>query len=278
MKRKLLLVDGHNLFFQMFYGMPSRIVNPGGIAIQGVIGFLGALRKLIRIVAPTHVAVIFDSEGGCERHELLPEYKANRQNFSEIPEEENPFTQLPHVYRALDLIGIRHEEAVGCECDDVIAAYAASTDSEVVISSFDSDYFQLISDRVSVIRYRGESSCLIDKRAVEDRYGVTPALFPDYKSLVGDSSDNIKGVPGIGPKTAKLLLNSYGPLKGIIENPDRVTDTRLREKLLPYFDTLSLNLRLITLIGDCPLSFSFDDLALGDIEFATMDIIRRIGL
>ncbi len=277
---RLLVIDGHNLLFQMFYGMPSRIVNRDGVAIQGVIGFVGALRKLIRLISPTHICVIFDSEGGCERHELLHEYKANRPDFSLVPDEENPFTQLPYIYRALDEIGIRHTEATGYECDDIIASYAEHRDSdtEVIISSSDSDYFQLISEYVKVIRYRGDSSVIFDTDAIFAKYGVLPRLFADYKALVGDSSDNIEGVHGIGPKTAAKLLNTYGSLSDILASGVDIADEKLRGKLLCDFDKLLLNLKLIRLTGECPLPFSLSEIPLPVYDFATMEIIKRIGL
>ncbi|MBQ7363309.1 MAG: flap endonuclease [Clostridia bacterium] len=280
MKNRLLVIDGHNLLFQMFYGMPSRIVNRDGISIQGVVGFIGALRKLLRLTAPSHVCIIFDSEGGCGRHELLPEYKANRPDFSLVPEEDNPFVQLPYIYRALDLIGIRHTEARECECDDVIASYAKRTDNdtEVIISSFDSDYFQLISNRVKVIRYRGDSSVILDERAIREKYGVVPSLFADFKALVGDTSDNIKGVRGIGPKTAAKILNEYGPIDEILGAPDTVTDRKLRDKLEEARELLGLNLKLIKLTGECPLPFSLSELVGSRYDIKTMDIIRIIGL
>ncbi len=101
----LLIVDGHNLLFQMFYGMPSRIVNRDGKAIQGIIGFVGALLKIIRQVKPSHLAVVFDGEHENPRTELLPEYKDNRMDYSKVEEEDNPFSQLEDVYHALDYMG-----------------------------------------------------------------------------------------------------------------------------------------------------------------------------
>ncbi|MDE7222979.1 MAG: hypothetical protein K2O34_04265 [Acetatifactor sp.] len=122
-KEKLLLVDGHNLLFQMFYGMPARIVNREGKAIQGTLGFVGALLKIIRRVQPSHVAVIFDGEHENRRRDILEDYKANRPDYSQVPEEENPFSQLPDVYRALQYLGIPYWETEEYETDDEIAAY-----------------------------------------------------------------------------------------------------------------------------------------------------------
>ena len=280
MNKRLLLIDGHNLLFQMFFGMPSRIINNDGIAIQGVIGFIGALGKLVRLVSPTHAVVIFDSEGENNRCELLPEYKANRPDYSRLPEEDNPFSQLPYVYRALDLIGIPYIEAHECECDDVIASYARNADSktEVFISSYDSDYFQLISDRIKCIRYKGESSVILDRDEIIKKYGVVPSLFADFKALIGDSSDNISGVRGIGPKTAARLLASYGDLNRILSDTSVIEDIKLRDKISAECERLYTNLKLIRLDGTAPLPFSEDELIYKASDFKTMDIIRRIGL
>ena len=280
MDKKFLLVDGHNLLFQMFFGMPSRIINNNGIAIQGVVGFIGALRKIVKLVRPTHALIIFDSEGENERRGLLPEYKANRPDYSTVPDEDNPFVQLPYIYRALDLIGIPYLEAVGCECDDVIASYARSADrdTEVFISSYDSDYFQLITDRIKCIRYKGESSVILGCNEIIRRYGVAPLLFADFKALVGDRADNIRGVRGIGPKTAARLLTTYGNLDKILYDTSVIEDMKLRGKISAECDHLFANLKLIRLEGTASLPFSEDDLVYKVQDFKTMDIIRRIGL
>lgn len=151
---RILIIDGHNLLFQMFFGMPSRIIEKNGAPIQGIIGFVGALNKLLELLEPTHLLVMFDEEKENPRKTLCEEYKANRIDYSKVPDEENPFTQLDGIYRALDYMGVRHTETVICETDDVIAAYAVTygNDKQVFISSFDSDYFQLINDNVKVVR------------------------------------------------------------------------------------------------------------------------------
>ena len=146
----------------MFFGMPSRIINSDGKAIQGTLGFVGALLKIIRRIEPTHVAVLFDGEHENERVDLDADYKANRMDYSQIAEEENPFSQLPDVYAALDYLGIKHAETTTCETDDWIAGYAYTygQETEMIIASFDSDFFQLITDKISVLRYRGANTVI----------------------------------------------------------------------------------------------------------------------
>ena len=123
---KWLIVDGSNLLFQMFYGMPARILGPSGRPIQGTLGFVGALLKMIRMIEPTHVAVFFDGECSNPRRELEPDYKGNRPDYDELPEEETPFSQLPDICAALDFMKIRRCETVDCEADDWIAAVMAA--------------------------------------------------------------------------------------------------------------------------------------------------------
>ena len=183
---RLLIVDGSNLLFQMFFGMPSRITNSEGKAIQGTLGFVGALLKIIRRTEPTHIAVLFDGEHENERTELNADYKANRVDYSQTPEEDSPFSQLPDVYAALDYMGIKHTETTVCETDDWIAGYAHTygDNTEVIVASFDSDFFQLISDRVNVLRYRGDRTVLWDPARLREKYGIDPGQYVDFKETL----------------------------------------------------------------------------------------------
>ena len=205
--KKLFLVDGSNLLFQMFYGMPARITAPDGHPIQGTVGFVGALLKMLRAVQPTHAAVFFDGEHALQRQEQLAAYKANRPDYSAVPYWQTPFSQLADIRAALERLGIAHAETTACEADDWFAAYARSLqpDTQLIISSWDSDLFQLASEQVQLFRYRGKVSQRIGPAEVQQRFGVLPEQFAAYKALVGDSADNISGVRGIGPKTAARL-------------------------------------------------------------------------
>ena len=200
------MVDGSNLLFQMFYGMPARIINHEGRAIQGTLGFVGALLKMIRMVEPTHVAVFFDGECENERTQIDGDYKANRPDYSQMPEEDTPFSQMPDVYAALDWLGIAHKETTDCETDDWIAGYAwelrQMSRLELVIASQDSDFFQLISDSTRILRYRGDKTVICDRNYIREKLGIEPEQYADFKSLTGDTADNIKGADKIGPKTS----------------------------------------------------------------------------
>ena len=280
MKDRLLLVDGHNLLFQMFYGMPSRITGRSGVDIRGVVGFVGALCRLIRMCAPTHIALIFDSETHNPRYDILDEYKANRPDFSLMSDDENPFARLPDIYRAIDKMGIRHEEARLAECDDVIASYALSykDECEIVISSHDSDFLQLISDSVRILRYRGDSTLICDREYVMNKFGVSPGLYIDAKALYGDTSDNIPGIRGIGPKTAAKLVSEAGGAEELIRSPERIQNPRLRKMIEESGDMIRRNLSLMRLSGDAPLPFTLDELKWEPRVYRTMDILKNIDL
>ena len=277
---KLLLVDGHCLLFQMFYGMPARIIGKNGKPIQGTLGFVGALRKMIAITHPTHVAIIFDGEVHNPRTDLDADYKANREDFSLVDEDDNPFSQLPDIYRALDLMSIAHTETVDCETDDVLAAYAKEYggDTTIVIASQDSDFFQLISDKVSVLRYRGDHSVICDTAYIQGKFGINPCQYADFKSLTGDGSDNIMGVPGVGPKTAAALITQFGTLEALIDHPEQIAKPKLRESVVQNLDRLQLNRRLITLDGHAAIPFALDQLTYADCELTTTQILIEIGL
>lgn len=214
---KLLLVDGTNLLFQMFFGMPARIVSQNGKPIQGVVGFVGALLRIIKITEPTHVLVVFDGEKDNERKELNSDYKSNRIDYSNVNDEDNPFSQISMIYDALEHLEIKHVETTEFEADDLISSYAMNFNSgHVIISSHDSDFFQIVSDKISVMKYRGKNTINCDTHYIKERFGVTPDKFLDFKALVGDKADNIKGVKGIGPKTASKFINQFGSLENML--------------------------------------------------------------
>ena len=278
--KRLLIIDGHNLLFQMFFGMPARIVNKDGIAIHGVIGFVGALNKLICRFKPSHVVALFDSQTHNPRVDILDEYKKNRPNYEEMPDEENPFSQLRYIYSALDAMGIVHCEICDAETDDVIASYALSSDNdtEIYISSFDSDFFQLISDRVRIIRYKGDSSVICDVDYIQSKLGILPENYADFKAMVGDSADNIKGVAGIGKVTAAKLLSSYGSLENMLACPSIIKDEKLQAKICNSIPLIKRNVALIKLDAHAPMPFEYGDMLYRTPYIKTMEVIKKIGL
>lgn len=277
---KFLFVDGSNLLFQMFFGMPARIKNKSGKAIHGTIGFIGALRKIIRMTSPTHIAVLFDGECENVRTALCADYKSNRIDYGNVPEDENPYGQLADIYAALDYLAIKHAETTVCETDDWIAGYALTygKDAEIVISSLDSDFYQLVTDNVSVLRYRGVKTTVCTPESVFRRFGIAPVQYADFKSLVGDPSDNIRGAEKIGPKTAALLLNRYGSLDRILENAAQIERPSVRASVTESAERLRTNYRLIRLEGGAALPFRTDELSYTETPFTTNDTLKGIGL
>ncbi|MDE5856695.1 MAG: hypothetical protein K2H06_06575, partial [Anaeroplasmataceae bacterium] len=256
---RLLLVDGSNLLFQMFYGMPSRIINKEGKPIQGILGFVGALKKIITATTPTHICVLFDGEHENPRSTLYEDYKSNRIDYSTIPLEDTPFSQLPDIYKALKYLNIPFKEIQDFETDDYIATYTKTyqTQMEIVIASWDSDYFSLINDKVQIYRYRGKSSYICDKQYLNDKFHISPNKYIFYKSLVGDSADNIKGVYKIGPVTAIKIVNSYSSIEELYKNLDTC---KYQNLLKDAKEQLLLNEKLISFNTIENLPFPITDL------------------
>lgn len=277
---KLLLVDGSNLLFQMFFGMPARIFNRNGKAIHGTIGFVGALLKIIRMTNPSHVAVLFDGEHENGRVALNSDYKANRIDYSKVPEQDCPFTQLPDIYAALDYLKIQRAETTVCETDDWISGYALTygNDTQIIISSFDSDYFQLITDNISVLRYRGIKTEICTPDYILARFGISPSQYADFKSLVGDASDNIKGADKIGLKTAALLLKEFTTLEKIIADAEHIERPSIRDSIINNAERLQTNYKLIKLTDGATLPFRLDELTYNSVNSNTTEILKQIGI
>ncbi len=280
MSDHILLVDGMNLHFQMFFGMPSRITNHEGKPIHGVIGFVGAMRRIIGMTGPSHVLVVFDGEHHNPRTDMDDQYKANRPDLSEVPDDENPFIQLPYVYAALDHMGIMHCETTVCEADDLIASYAKRYESEgrITICSFDSDFFQLIGPNTSILRYRGERSVVCDQKYLRDRYCIEGSQYVDFKSLTGDAADNIHGVDGVGPKTASRLINQYGDLDNLIGNLQSLANPRQRRLVEAGLDRLRLNRALIRMNCSQELPYRLEELEYCSEPPRTKAVLSGIGL
>ncbi len=279
-KSHILLVDGSNLLFQMFYGMPARIIGKSGKPIQGTLGFVGALLKMIRWIQPTHVAVLFDGESENPRDALDENYKANREDYSLVPEEETPFSQMPDVYAALDCLGICHKETENCETDDWMAAYALGMGKthKMTIVSQDSDFFQLITDKVTVLRYRGDKSVCCNPAYIQEKLGVAPCQYADFKSLTGDTADNIRGADKVGPKTAALLMEQFGSLENLLQNSHKISKPSIKKSVEKNKDRLRLNYQLICLDGKCPVPFTLEEMAYTYQGQTSTQVLTQIGV
>ena len=256
----LLLVDGHNLLFRAFYGMPSRIVTPNGTPVHAVYGFAAILLKTIREISPDCACVCFDAEESSFRYEQNPDYKAQRVP---ITGENNPFPQLPKVKLLLHTLHIPFFEQSGVEADDVLgslATRAARNGLLVTIVSNDKDMLQLVNERVRVYMSRGKTRTLYTVEETYRRFGLYPSQIVDFKALKGDPSDNVIGVPGIGEKRATVLLQAYGNIENAYDNLADVKSipgfgTRIARDLDRYRQRVLENRRLITVLTDLPIDF-----------------------
>ncbi|QVK18139.1 flap endonuclease [Mycoplasmatota bacterium] len=277
--KTLLVVDGHHLLFKMFYGMPSRIIGKNGKSVHAIIGFTGALLKVINMTRPTEIVVVFDSENGSDRNQLNPEYKGNRVDYTDVPTDDNPFSQLNDIYIVLDYLRIKHFESFnGNEADDHITSYVNSYKNthKVYILSGDTDFMQLVDENVNLFVYRGKKSIVYNREMVYEKFGIYPNYFADYKCLVGDKSDNIKGVPTVGPKTATSLIDTYGGILNIIKSIELVRKTTLKMKLKEYTDMLIQNYQLIKLDRKIDNPYEGESLLWSSKDMKTLDILRSL--
>ena len=197
-----------------------------------------------------------------------------------MEEEENPFSQLPYIYEALKYMGIAHAETTDCETDDWIAGYVKlyGEEHEMVISSFDSDFFQLISENVTILRYRGDNSVMCTPQYLWEKFEILPSQYAEFKSLTGDKADNIPGVPKVGAKTASALLKEYGTLENLIREADTIKKQSVKVSIMENRERLMQNLQLIKLEGSATVPFDLEEMRFLDSGITTTEVLRAIGL
>ena len=258
---RLLLVDGHSMAYRAFYALPvENFSTSTGQVTNAVYGFTSMLINVLRDEQPTHVAVAFDVSRATFRSEEYAEYKANR---AKSPDEFSG--QVALIKEVLAALRIPVVEKEGYEADDVIGTLtrqARARGMEVLISSGDRDAFQLVGEGVTILYpVRGVSELWrMTPEAVEERYGVRPSLYPDLAALVGESSDNLPGVPGVGAKTAAKWLATYGDLDGIVAHVDQIKG-KVGQSLRENLDQVIRNKRLNQLVCDLELPVTVDSLA-----------------
>lgn len=281
MKQKLLLIDGHNLLFQMFFGMPNKILGTNGRCIEGIWGFTGALLKIIKKVEPTHILVIFDGEQELNHQKEDSLYKRNRLNYKNVADNKNPFSIFTDIKNVLTELKISYfETTYGFETDDYIKEYCKNYEKEyeIIISSLDYDYISLINDHVSLLTYRGSSSTIYNPEKVLSKWKVKPEFFVDYKALVGDPSDSIAGIPRIGPKTAALLIQEYGHVENILKKKDQIKKENIRLTLEIFENDLLHNLKLIKLEGTNEIPIKIEQLIYKNENKKTKEILAKLNL
>jgi DNA polymerase I len=264
---KLLLLDGHSLAYRAFYALPSDLATKAGTVTNAVYGFTAMLTKVLADEKPTHIGVAFDAPGGTFRDEMDAEYKAGRKETPDLF-----ISQLPLIREVLDALEMPVLEVKGVEADDVIATLAcraADDGVDVVVVTGDRDTFQLVRDPHLKVLYnkRGVSDyALYDEAGIVERTGgVTPAQYPEYAALRGDTSDNLPGVPGIGEKTAAKLITTYGNLEGIFEHLDELPPKQ-RQNLGEMRDRVLLNREMSRLRLDVDCGAELDDLKQGTFD------------
>jgi DNA polymerase I len=255
-KKTLYLIDGSSYIYRAFYAL-GRLTNARGMPTQAVYGFAQMLLKVMREKKPDYLCVVFDPPGPTHRHEMYAAYKATRQKMPE-----DLVVQVPYIKELVRDHGIAQLEREGYEADDVIATlthWAAEHDLEVVIVSGDKDLLQLVSDP-RVRQWDPQKDRVFTEQEVAQRFGVSPGQMIDYLALVGDSTDNIPGVKGVGEKTARQLLESWKSLDEIFQHIDEISPGSLRVKLQSEGKSAYLSRELVSLKIDVPVSPDLEEL------------------
>ncbi len=282
---KILLIDGHNFLFQTFYGIPSRTRYQNGLEKQSVVNFVGSLNKLTNLVNPTHLLIVFDGHDKKDRKKndrkkILAEYKANREDYFSLPKADNPLLNLPYIYEALDFLEIKYVEVSDDEADDIIASYCFQygNHNKILIASHDSDFLQLINENISIIKYNGKRKPreIINQERFINEYSFMPNLYADYKAMVGDKSDNIKGVKGIGSKTATRIVNTYGNVKSIFNN--YIEDDEIIQKLIENKEVFERNFSLIHLDNHAFIPFELNEIEFHKKNRKAVEVASRINI
>jgi DNA polymerase-1 len=258
--KRLVLIDGSSLAFRSFFALfTSGLRTKSGTPTWAVLGFFNSLFDLIERYTPEMLAVCFDLKAPTFRHEEFKEYKANR---NEMPDDLS--VQWPLLKQGIEVLGLPVYEQAGWEADDVIgtlARIAEELDMQVLILTGDQDAFQLVDEnhqRIKILMPTKAGLQLFGRQEVFDKVGVWPEQIIDYKGLCGDTSDNIPGIKGIGPKTAVQLLTSYQTIEGIYKNIELVTAKALKQKLMEGEEVALASKRLATIRLDVPVDFDFD--------------------
>ena len=271
-QKKLVLVDGSSYLFRAYHGLP-KLESPTRHPTGAIYGVLNMLRKLIRDEQPDRVAVVFDAKGKTFRNDIYPEYKANRPP---MPDELR--VQIEPLHEIIKKQGLPLVSIEGVEADDVIGTMsrqATEQGYEVLISTGDKDMAQLVNENVRLINTMNNH--FMDEAAVVEKFQVRADQIIDYLALMGDSSDNIPGVPKVGPKTAAKWIDEYGGLKGVMDNADEIKG-KVGEYLRESLGFLPMSYELATIKLDCDTGISIDDLEQSEADQAALaDYYREYG-
>ena len=273
--KKLVLIDGHALAYRAFHALPEDMKTSQGELTNAVYGFTSMLLNVLRDEKPTHVAVTFD-KGRTFRHDVYPDYKAHR---AKMPDEMR--SQMERVRQVVETLGIPVFEQEGYEADDLLGTLARQAEEQgmdTLIVTGDMDLLQLVDEHTRVLtsRWRFSDTVIYDLEGVKQRYGLTPAQLVDLKAMMGDKSDNIPGVRGVGEKTATKLLQQYSQLETIYEHLDEV-QARFRNKLEAERDLAFLSRRLATIVRDVPVQLDLGACRVRSFDQEpVMDLFREL--
>ena len=277
--KKLLLIDGFSLLFRAFYGMPLSMTSPDGVHTNAVYGFLTILNKVLEEEKPDYLAVAFDRPEPTFRHEMYAAYKGNR---SEAPEEFKE--QVPVLKDLLAVMNIPVLSASGFEADDIMGTLAKKSSENgvpAVIVSGDRDLLQTVTDLVTVVipkTYAGKTTYeRYTPAQVKEAFGVTPESFIELKALMGDSSDNVPGLPGVGPKTAEKILTAFGTIENARAHIDEIKPKKAMEAMRDHGDLLELSKKLVTIRTDAPVEFTEELTEKEHYTAAAIDAFRALG-
>ena len=247
---RLVLVDAYSQIFRAFYAIQS-LTNSKGEPINALHGFIKIMLKLEREYPSKYGAVVFDCGRVNFRMELNPEYKANRK-----PTPEELKIQVPFIREFLECRGWPILEECEYEADDLISALAQNSDKEVFFLSTDKDLSQIVNSRITQLVPDAKSTFTErNSEKVIEKFGIPSDLVIDYLALLGDTADNIPGVPGVGCKTAEKWLQSYGALLPLLDNPQKISDAKIREKITSNSELIRKNIALIKLRADLPAKY-----------------------
>ena len=271
-KPTLFLIDGSSYIFRAFFALPP-LSNSRGTPTSATLGFTNMLLRVVKEFDPKLLAVVFDARGPTFRNEVYPAYKANRPAMPE-----RLALQIPYIKKIVEGFNIAILEKEGYEADDVIGTIAKEAASEghpVRIVTGDKDIFQLISADITTIDTMKNKSFGV--KEVSDRFGVVPEQLVDLFALTGDPIDNIPGVPGIGPKTAKALIREFGSLENLLENVQKVSKATTKEKLITFSDQARLSRQLVTIDTQVPLDYHLQGFSFsGGVKETLKEIFREL--
>lgn len=277
MENRIMIIDGNSLMNRAFYAMRNPMITKDGLYTQGVYGFLNMLNKIEKDYEPTHIVVCFDMKAPTFRHKEYADYKAGRKK---MPPE--LAMEMPVVKDVLRAMNIKIVEMEGYEADDLIGTISTRAEAaglEPYIFTGDKDQLQLATDVTKIIyTKRGVTEFdVYDRDKMIEVYGFTPKQFIDYKGLMGDPSDNIPGVPGVGPKTAGKLIQKYGSVEGVLEHTDELKKGRMRDNIIEYSAQALMSKKLATIYTDVPIETDFCEYRLEEPDMdALVDIYKRL--